>query len=289
MSNLNILGMSSITNSGTLEVMVADPNNPTLDIRTTLPVGGGGGGSVTLYDQDAHTITNIGTIAVASGGTISGTSGGVGTISGFGGGGGGSYVGGLGIDVITNAGTGTINNTGTIVQPTGAVAYGITLHANLLQAPGTGSYSAASLSVYGGSTTLANTAGTGAAGTMLFDSGSAYSAVLMLAAPDLLRGARSFKGHRRHWELMLPFTRGKQPMQSTNLGGQMAFQGANATGGETATGGGIVISPGVGSGAATLNTTGLLTVNNLPTADPHQLGALWVLDTLTGAAAISQG
>ena len=272
MSNLNILGMSSITNSGTLEVMVADPNNPTLDIRTTLPVGGGGGGSVTLYDQDAHTITNIGTIALASGGTISGTSGGVGTISGFGGGGGGSYVGGLGIDVVTNAGTGTINNTGTIVQPAGTVANGITLHANLLQAPGTGSYSAASLSVYGGSTTLANTAGTGAAGTMLFDSGSAYSAVADAGGAGFASGGALLQGTSQASGAYITFYAGQATNAVTNIGGQMTFQGANATGGDTATGGGIVISPGVGSGAATLNTTGLFTVNNLPTADPHQLG-----------------
>ena len=276
MANEKISAMTSVTNSGTLQVPVVDPNDLTSNKKTTLP-------ALSMHDGSAHTITNMTTLVIGSGGTVSGSAG-VGTLTGFGGGGGGSYTAGLGISIDS----GTINNTGSIVLPSlvgAGTPNGVALVAQG-QTVSSGDAASGGAFIYGGDAVVNSGTGNAYSQGMFLRAGNAYAQAGGNAAtlPTGIGGARAGIGTSIGQGAYIYLGRtGVGPGYGYGgngiiTGGTIAGVGSVGRAGytkiaggmdveNTGTGGNLILETGTGA------TNGVLLVKNIPTTDPHILNA----------------
>ncbi len=265
---------------------------------------------VTTVKDSGTTITNASAIYFTSGGTVSDLGNGVVGVA-VSGGGGGSFTYGNGIYFSGTSPT-TIGNTGTIVQP---AATGTNSGLGILLAPGApGAAGSAAGSVYllgpnitgtgtyppglSGSVFIVNTSevtitdtlGTGQAGPAIVSAGGvncgsafASGAVGQNAGGEILGGTAAIGGYGL-------FVAGDAFYASIlNQGGDFTLGGGVARGGETANGGSVILNPGTGMGASTLNTNGGIQMNYVPIGDPSILNRVFVSDTITNSLALSAG
>lgn len=205
-----------------------------------------------------------------------------------GGGGGGSYTAGNGLYFSGTSPT-TIGNTGTIVQPAATGANpglgiflsagagasgdssrggGVFIYAGGISNPGTyggGAYGG-SFTQYAGGATATDAAGKAIGGGFILQSGGGRYSTIGSTGGGIIAG-------------------GGQVDASTGaaIGATVQVYGGNALSGSTNTAGNVELLPGAG------DANGVIIMSRVGNSDPHILGAVWTLDTITGAAAISQG
>jgi hypothetical protein len=201
----------------------------------------------------------------------------------------------LGTD-LTVAG-GTLHNTGTLIIPANTITNyypGIKFQGPAITGPGTATQIASPVGFSGGNATAAAGGHANNGGDAYIASGEATTNVTLSAAGAsvYLNGAKiNYLGTATGGKIDL--NAGSGPVGGAVYIVSGASSGVNnqgaeiylhsGSGGTNALGGNIILKPGTGG-----TGNGVVLVPNR-TTDPHILGAVWTLSTITGAAAVSQG